>query len=80
MTLLGLEDSCHNDYQCFLFEGKKSEESPDIAEFIQRWISKQRKGSSFPPVKGDDYHVHISHIMPIHNAGTYDVNKPHLYL
>lgn len=79
LTILGLEDSCHSDYQCFVFDGIKSKESPEVAKFITRWVV-----WSFPahmtPTEGEDYHVNIRHINAITDASTHDVKDPHLTL
>jgi hypothetical protein len=82
LTIVGLEDNCHSDYQCFVFDGIKSAESPDIAEFIKRWVDEQFSGIKIlmPPVEGEDYHVNVRHIDAITDASTHDVKDPHLYL
>ena len=80
LTIVGLEDNCHSDYQCFVFDGIKSAESPDIAKFIKRWVDEQFSGTKIlmPPVEGDDYHVNIRHIYAITDASTCE--EPHLHL
>ena len=84
LTLLGLEDNCHSDYQCFVFDGIKSEESPEVAGFIKRWVDEQFSGitdsTNFLPEEGEDYHVNIRHINAITDATTHDVKEPHLTL
>ena len=80
LTILGLEDNYHSDYQCFVFDGIKSEESPEVAGFIKRWVEKQFSLALMPPVEGEDYHVNIRHINAITDANTHDVKAPHLYL
>ena len=85
LTILGLEDNCHSDYQCFVFHGIKSAESPEIAGLIKRWVDEQFqfvKGTriAHPPVEGEDYHVNIRHINAITDANTHDVKEPHLHL
>lgn len=93
LTILGLEDNCHSDYQCFVFHGIKSAESPEIAGFIKRWVDEQFPTKKLighdpllgtkmlmPPVEGEDYHVNIRHINAITFAETHDVKEPHLHL
>ena len=82
LTILGLENNCHSDYQCFLFEGIKSAESPDIAEFIKRWVDAQfwSVAHGINPVEGEDYHVNVRHINAITDASNHDVKAPHLTL
>jgi hypothetical protein len=81
LTIVGLEDNCHSDYQCFVFDGIKSAESPDIAKFIKRWVDEQfSHRKTIPPVEGEDYHVNIRHINAITDASTHDVKEPHLHL
>ena len=79
LTILGLEDNCHSDYQCFVFDGIKSEESPEIAEFIKRWVA-YTLPPNVTPLEGENYHVSIRHINAITDASTHDVKEPHLYL
>ena len=87
LTILGLEDNCNSDYQCFVFDGIKSEESPEIALFIKRWVEKQFwfpliniSGEAYPPVKGEEYHVNVRHINAITDIDNHDINEPHLQL
>jgi hypothetical protein len=85
LTIVGLEDNCHSDYQCFVFDGIKSEESPDVAEFIKRWVDEQfqwQKGTNIahPPAEGEDYHVNVRHINAITDVSNHDVKAPHLHL
>ena len=80
LTLLGLEDNCHNDYQCFVFDGIKSEESPDVAEFIKRWVDANFSGWVRDPIEGEDYHVNVRHISAIHLPSEHNVKEPHLQL
>ena len=82
LTIVGLEDYRYSDYQCFLFEGIKSAESPDIAEFIKRWVEKEFSvwGNKMNAIEGEDYHVTIRHISAITDASTHDVKDPHLQL
>ncbi len=82
LTILGLEDNCHSVYECFVFDGIKSKESPEVAEFIKRWVDEQFSGTKIlmPPEEGEDYHINIEHINAITDASAHDVKEPHLYL
>ena len=78
LTILGLEDNCHSDYQCFVFDGIKS--SSDMAFFIKRWVDANFSGWVRDPVEGEDYHVNIRHINAITDSSAHDVKDPHLTL
>ena len=83
LTILGLEDNCHSDYQCFVFDGVLSVESPEIKNFINRWVKNQWSSvvkSSWEPEEGEDYRVSIRHINAITDIDNHNINEPHLHL
>ena len=83
LTILGIEDNCHSDYQCFVFDGILSVENENIINFVNKWVKNQWSSvvkSSWAPKEGEDYHVNVRHINAITDIDNHDINEPHLQL
>lgn len=83
LTILGIEDNCHSDYQCFVFDGILSAENENIINFVNKWVKNQWSSvvkSSWEPKEGEDYHVNVRHINAITDIDNHDINEPHLQL